>query len=188
MKVDCWVAWVIYTISTAAFYILGAAVLHPQNKIPEGNEFMSTISSIFSSTIGEWGAVIFLVGAGLALFKTIIANVPSLGRQVANTLAVFGAFDWSNQQQRDRWMRVIMVVLPIAWGTLGTVVSSPLALVIFAGILNAIFLMGVAISTIYLTRTQTDPRVKDGLPFTVMLIISAIAIIGVGVIGLINSF
>ncbi len=81
-----------------------------------------------------------------------------------------------------------MVVLPIAWGTLGTVVSSPFALAIFTGILNAIFLMGVAISTIYLTRTQTDPRVKDGLPFTVMLIISAIAIIGVGVIGLINSF
>lgn len=188
MKVDCWVAWVIYTISTAAFYILGAAVLHPQNKIPEGNAVMSTISSIFSSTIGEWGAVIFLVGAGLALFKTIIANVPSLGRQVANTLAVFGAFDWSNHQQRDRWMRIIMVVLPIAWGTLGTVVSSPLALVILAGILNAIFLMGVAISTIYLTRTQTDPRVKDGLPFTVMLIISAIAIIAVGVIGLVNSF
>lgn len=46
------------------------------------------------------------------LFKTIIANVPSLGRQVGSTLAVFGAFDWHDQHQRERWMRVIMVVLP----------------------------------------------------------------------------
>ena len=34
MKIDAWVAWVIYTVSTLAFYILGAAVLHPQNLVP----------------------------------------------------------------------------------------------------------------------------------------------------------
>ena len=34
MKVDAWVAWVIYTISTAAFYMLGAAVLNPQGLVP----------------------------------------------------------------------------------------------------------------------------------------------------------
>jgi len=60
--------------------------------------------------------VAFLAGAGVALSKTIIANVPSLGRQVGNTLAVFGAFDWDNQKQRDRWMRGIMIILPIVWG------------------------------------------------------------------------
>ena len=85
--------------------------------------------------VGEWGAVVFLVGAGVALFKTIIANVPSLGRQVANTLSVFGAFDWTDMHTRDRWMRIIMVILPITWGTLAVLVQSPLALVIIAGIL-----------------------------------------------------
>ena len=59
---------------------------------------------------------------------------------------------------------------------------------VLAGILNAVFLMGVAVATVYLSRTQTDPAVRDGAPFTVMLIISAIAIFLVGVIGLINLF
>ncbi|TDE97607.1 manganese transporter NRAMP [Occultella glacieicola] len=188
MKMDAWVAWVVYTISTAAFYVLGAAVLHPQGIVPEGDEVMTTISSIFSTAVGQWGATVFLIGAGVALFKTIIANVPSLGRQVGNTLAVFGAFDWSDQIQRDRWMRGIMVVLPIIWGLLGTVVSSPLALVILAGILNAVFLMGVAASTVYLSQRQTDPLVKDGAAFTVMLVISALAIFLVGIVGLTNLF
>ncbi|CAM3692436.1 Nramp family divalent metal transporter [Occultella aeris] len=188
MKLDAWVAWVVYTISTAAFYVLGAAVLHPQGIVPEGDEVMTTISSIFSTAVGEWGATVFLVGAGIGLFKTIIANVPSLGRQVGNTLAVFGAFDWSDQIQRDRWMRGIMVVLPIVWGLLGTVVASPLALVILAGILNAVFLMGVAASTVYLSQRQTDPAVKDGRAFAVMLVISATAIFLVGIVGLINLF
>ncbi|EYT50426.1 manganese transporter NRAMP [Brachybacterium muris UCD-AY4] len=187
MKLDAWVSWVVYTLSTASFYILGAAVLHPQGLTPEGSEVMTTIASIFDSAVGRWGAVVFLIGAGTALFKTIIANVPSLGRQVGNTLAVFGAFDWEDRKVRDRWMRWIMIVLPILWGIFGTIVRSPLPLVILAGILNSIFLIGVAISTLYLSRTQTDPRVKDGVAFNAMVVISAIAITLVGVIGLYNT-
>lgn len=183
MKLDAWVSWIIYTISTMAFYMLGAAVLHPQPDLrPKGNEVMTVISSIFETAVGQWGGVLFLIGAGVALFKTILANVPSLGRQVANTLAVFGAFDWTNMVTRDKWMKIIMVVLPITWGTLAIFAANPLELVIIAGILNALFLIGVAISTIYLSRTQTDPRVKDGSFFTVMLLISALSIIAVGVL------
>jgi Mn2+/Fe2+ NRAMP family transporter len=188
MKVDAWVAWIIYTISTVAFYMLGAAVLKPQGLEPQGTDVLDTIASIFSGTVGEWGGVLFLIGAGVALFKTIIANVPSLGRQTANTLSVFGAFDWSDMHTRDRWMRVIMVVLPITWGTLAVLVQSPLALVIIAGMLNALFLMGVAVATLYLSWTQTDPRVKDGPVFMTLLVISAISIFAVGVISLTDLF
>lgn len=184
MKVDAWVSWAVYTVSTAAFYMLGAAVLHPQGLQPEGTQVMEVISSIFSTTVGQWGGTLFLLGAGVALFKTIIANVPSLGRQVANTLSVFGAFDWKDMVVRDRWMRVVMIILPITWGTLGVLANSPLALVIIAGILNALFLMGVAVATLYLSRTQTDPRVKDGKGFMVLLVVSAAAIFAVGIISL----
>ena len=184
MKIDAWVSWVIYTISTAAFYMLGAAVLNPQGLEPSGTEVMTTISSIFNSTVGQWGGIAFLLGAGVALFKTILANVPSLGRQVTNTLSVFGAFTWTDMVQRDKWMRATMIILPIVWGILGTVIKSPLALVIIAGILNAVFLMGVAIATLYLQRSETDPRVKDGVPFQIILIISAIVILALGVYGL----
>lgn len=48
--------------------------------------------------------------------------------------------------------------------------------------------MGVAVATLYLTRTQTDPRTKDGPGFMVMLVISAIAVFLVGIVGLVNLF
>jgi hypothetical protein len=81
-----------------------------------------------------------------------------------------------------------MIVLPIAWGLLGTIVSSPLALVILAGILNAVFLMGVAVATLYLSHVQTDPRTKDGPAFLFLLVISAVAVFVVGIVGLVNTF
>lgn len=185
MKLDAWVAWGVYTVSTAAFYMLGAAVLNPQPGMrPEGPAVMEVLSSIFTGTVGQWGGVVFLIGAGVALFKTIIANVPSLGRQVGNTLSVFGAFDWTDMHQRDRWMRVIMIALPVTWGVLAVVVQAALTLVVIAGILNSLYLMGVAVATLYLSRAETDPRVKDGTSFMVLLVISAIAIFAVGLIGL----
>jgi Mn2+/Fe2+ NRAMP family transporter len=187
MKVDAWVAWVIYTVSTLAFYILGAAVLHPQNLVPEGSEVMSTLSNVFSATIGPAGGVVFLIGAGLALYKTVIANVPLQARIVANALAVFGVFTWTDQRRRDRWMRLLMVLLPLGWAIIGVAISSPLALVVFGGILNAVYLIGVAISTVYLSRHQTDPRVRGGTFMTVMMWISAFAICLVGGVGLYNT-
>ena len=183
MKLDAWVSWVIYTISTMAFYMLGAAVLHPQPGLrPKGTKVMEVISSIFDTAVGQWGGTLFLIGAAVALFKTILANVPSLSRQVVNTLSVFGAFDWADMPARDKWMRASMVILPITWGILAILSANPLQLVIVAGLLNALFLIGVAICTIYLAKTETDPRVKDGTWFTVLLWISAISIVAVGVL------
>ena len=186
MKIDAWVAWVIYTLSTAAFYILGAAVLHPQGLDPAGSEVLSVISRIFTDTIGGWASAVFLIFAAIALFKTIIANVPSLSRQVVNAIAVFGVFDWSDAPARDKWMRGMMIFLPIIWGILGVIVKSPLALVIIGGVLNALYLMAVSVATLYLSFKETDPRIKDGSLFMGYLIVSAIAVFAVGFISLVD--
>ncbi len=184
MKKDAWVAWAIYTLSTASFYVLGAAVLHPQGLAPKGNDVLTVISRIFTDTIGDWAGSVFLAFAALALYKTIIANVPSLSRQTANSLAVFGVFDWTDTQARARWMRALMISLPIVWGLLGVLVGSPLTLVILGGILNAVYLLVVAVAVLYLSFRETDPRIKDGPLFTTYLLISAAAVFAVGIVSL----
>ena len=184
MKKDAWVAWGIYTLSTASFYVLGAAVLHPEGLAPKGNDVLTVISRIFTDTIGEWAGSVFLAFAALALYKTIIANVPSLSRQTANSLAVFSVFDWTDTQARARWMRALMISLPIVWGLLGVLVGSPLTLVILGGILNAVYLLVVAVAVLYLSFRETDPRIKDGPLFTAYLLISAVAVFAVGIVSL----
>lgn len=188
MKKDAWVSWVVYTVSTAAFYILGAAVLHPQGLVPEGNEVLTTISRIFSDTLGSWAGIAFLAFAAVTLYKTILANVPSLSRITVAALSVFGAFDWSDARARARWLRAMMIAMPLLWGLLGVVVNAPLALVIIGGTLNAFYLITVAIATVYLSTTQTDPGIRDGRLASAYLIVSAVAIVTVGVFGLVALF
>lgn len=184
MQLDAWVSWVIYTVSTAAFYILGAAVLHPQGLVPKGNAVLETISHIFTDTMGGWAGVAFLIGAAVALFKTILANAPGFSRQVTNTLAVFGVFSWTDLVARDKWMRALVIALPIAWGLFAVVFKSPLELLIIAGIGNALFLMAVVVAVLHLNRTETDPRIKGHGAWYVYLWVSAIAVFAVGALGL----
>lgn len=184
MKIDAWVSWFIYTISTAAFYILGAAVLHPQGLTPKGNDVLKIISRIFTDTAGGWAAVLFLIGAAIALFKTILANAPGFARQVADTLAVFRVFDWNNVPLRNRWMRSLVIILPIAWGLFAIVFKSPLTMVLLAGLGNALFLMAVVVATLYLDARQTDRRIRGSQIWHVYLWVSAIAVFVVGVMGL----
>lgn len=186
MKKDAFLSWIIYTISTAAFYILGAAVLHPQGLVPEGNEVLEVLSRMFTDVAGDWTKIIFLLGAAAALIKTILANVPGFARQVSNTLAIFGAFDWSDLRKRNQWLRALMVILPIVWGAFYLFVQSPVLMIVIAGIGNAVYLMAIVVAVWYLNRTQTDDRVKDGKGFTFYLVISSIAVFAVGLLSLLD--
>src|SRR5690606_942539 len=90
MQRDAIVAWVIYTVSTMSFYVMGAAVLHPQGLAPEGNDMIEVLSQTYESVLGEWGRILYLVGALAALGSTIWAAVPSWSRSWANALSIVG--------------------------------------------------------------------------------------------------
>lgn len=187
MKKDAWLSWVVYTLSTMAFYVLGAAFLYPQGLVPKGTEVLEVISQIFTGTLGEWARVVFLLGAGVALVKTILANAPGFARSMSNTLAVFRVFDWADTTKRDKWMRSFLVGLPISWGIFAVLVKSPLLLITFAGIANAVFLMAVVIATLVLSKRETDPKVKDRGIWTIYLGVSSFAVFAVGALALIDQ-
>ena len=82
MYKDAAVSWVIYTFGTLAFYLMGAAVLHPQGLLPKGNEMITTLSRIYTDTLGEWASVIFLIGAIAVLGLDDVGGHPELGADV----------------------------------------------------------------------------------------------------------
>ena len=188
MQKDAAVSWVIYTFGTLAFYLMGAAVLNPQGLVPEGNEMITTLSRIYTDTLGTWASTLFLIGAIAVLGSTMWASIPSWSRMYANLLALLGVFDWKDPKPRRMWVRVFTVALPILWGTAFLYFQTPVLMVQIGGVATGIFLVAVVIAVWYLRNTETDPRVQGGKGFSAWLILSSVAIALLGVYTLLTVF
>jgi Mn2+/Fe2+ NRAMP family transporter len=188
MYKDAFVSWVIYTFGTLAFYLMGAAVLNPQGLVPEGNGMITTLSNIYTDTLGEWASVIFLIGAIAVLGSTMWASIPSWSRMYTNLLATFGVLDWQDPVARLKWIRFFTVALPLLWGLFYLTIQSPVIMVQIGGVMTGVFLVAVVIAVYYLRRTETDPRLHGGSGFAVALGVSSVAIGLLGVYTLLSVF
>lgn len=188
MYKDALLSWVIYTFSTLAFFIMGAAVLKPQGLVPEGNEMIVTLSRMYTDTLGGWATILFLVGAIAVLGSTLWAGLPSWARMYTNLLSTVGLLDWLNMPARLRSIRVFTVVLPIVWGIAYLIIESPVLMVQIGGVMTGIFLLAVVVAVWYLRRTEIDRRLYGGGLFNTMLVVSSIAIGVLGVYTVLDVF
>ncbi|GAA0518113.1 hypothetical protein GCM10011581_22470 [Saccharopolyspora subtropica] len=188
MYKDIFLSWVIYTFSTLAFFIMGAAVLNPQGLVLEGNEMITTLSQMYTDVIGEWAAAAFLIGAIAVLGSTLWASIPSWARMYTNVLAELGVVDWKNAASRQKWIRGFTVGLPLLWGAAYLFINSPVIMVQIGGIMTGIFLPAVVVATWYLRNTQVDRRLHGSRSFNALLVISSIAISLLGLYSLLNVF
>ncbi|BBL80173.1 hypothetical protein RxyAA322_20270 [Rubrobacter xylanophilus] len=188
MYKDAFLSWVIYTFGTLAFFIMGAAVLNPQGLVPEGNEMITTLSRMYTDTLGEWISIGFLIGAIAVLGSTLWAAIPSWSRMFTNLLATVGLLDWQNATTRLRYVRAFTVILPIVWGAAYLFVQSPVIMVQIGGVMTGVFLLAVVVCVWYLRRTEIDRRLYGGAAFNALLVVSSIAIALLGVYTILSVF
>ncbi len=53
MQLDAWFSMVVFTVATVAFYLLGAAVLHPQGLDPQGAGMIATLAQMYVKPLGH---------------------------------------------------------------------------------------------------------------------------------------
>ncbi|WP_207390782.1 Nramp family divalent metal transporter [Phytopseudomonas dryadis] len=188
MRTDVLISWVICTLCTMAFYVIGAAVLHPQGLVPQGNQMITTLSRIYTDTMGPWAHWLFLVGAITVLGSTLIASTASVPRLWANTLGLLGVIDWQDLAARQRAIRIMTVVFPIIWAMGFLVIQSPVLMVQIGGVASGIFLLAVVIAVWRLRATEVPERFKRNRFFSVALLLSSVAIVALGVYSTANVF
>ncbi len=188
MYKDAIVSWFIYTFGTFAFFIMGAAVLHPQGLAPEGNEMITTLSRMYTDVLGDWASIGFLIGAIAVLGSTLWAGLPSWARMYTNVLATVGVLNWQDARTRLLWIRGFTVALPIIWGAAYLFIQSPVLMVQIGGVMTGVFLLAVVVAVWYLRNTEVDRRLHGGGLFNAALIISSIAIAALGVYSVLSVF
>ncbi len=174
---DAGFATALATIVTAAFFLLGAAVLFRQGIVPEGPEVVDQISSVFTESWGEWSKAIFVIGAFCTLFSTLVVVAAASGRMAADLFGVFKLIDPTNREVVHRCHQVVqtlwLIGLLIGFLFLNT---QPERYVTSGHFILGAFLTPLLMFCICWLEFRTDRRVRMG-PWTALALVTSVAII-----------
>lgn len=187
MYKDATFSWGIYTVGTLAFYLMGAAVLHPRGVVPHGNDMITTLSHIYTDTLGEWAGVLFLISTIAVLASTLWAALPAWARFSTNALAVLGVLEWTDTRTRLAWIRAFTVAFPLCWAAAYLFMSAPVLMITIGGIAGGAFLLALVVAVWYLRTTDTDPELRGSTTFHIGLVVSSVAIAGVAAYVLLDA-
>ena len=184
MKYDAFASMVIYTLATAAFYLMGVAVLHSEGRNPEGTRMVSTLAQSYVPIFGSYARWLFLGGAIAVLYSTYLVANASNARMVADFMGVVGlSSDDADSRTRRRLIAVLSGVLPLACVVAYVLIPSPVILVATAGITQAIMLPMLGFSSIYFRHRETDRRLRPSIMWDTMLVLSSVALLIAGAWG-----
>ena len=180
LKADCWVSCLVYTSATLAFYILGAAVLAAKGLDVTNADMIPTLAHMYQETFGAWSLPLFLVGAFAVLYSTIFVATASNARLLADALVVFRVKTYANDAERQRMVRLLCALVPVAWTILYLVWGSPVTLVFVGAVAQGLMIPFLALAALWLAYRRTDPALRPGAFWRGCLWVSAACMVAVG--------
>lgn len=162
MRLDAWFSFAIYTVTTVAFYLLGAAVLHAKGLQVENNRMIATLSHMYRDTFGEWSMWLFLVGAFAVLYSTVFGATASNARLLADALSLYGLVQYRTPADRARCVKVACVLLPAAFATVYLVIGDPVSLVFVGALAQGAMLPFLGAAALYFLYRRTESALRPG--------------------------
>ncbi len=182
MQLDALGSMVIYTVVTIVFYLLGAGVLHGAEALPSSDtQLIQSLSRMYTESLGGWAGSVFLGGAFVVLFSTVLAALGAWTRMFSDAFGQIGLIDFKNAAQRGRVIVVLAFCLPLIWSTTFLYYRNPAFMIIVGGIATTLILFIVAIAAGWMRYRQLPLELKPGRVYDGMLWLSLVAIAGVGV-------
>lgn len=181
MQWDAMVSMCVYTLVTVVFYLLGAAVLHKQGLVPESSHLIGTLSLMYTESLGKWASGVFLAGAFVVLFSTVIAALGAWTRMFSDAFAQIGFLDFRNANQRNRLITILAFMIPLCWAAAFLFYKDPAFMVVVGGMVTVVILFIVAFAAAWFRYRELPTEFKPGKLYDAWLWLSIIAISLVGV-------
>lgn len=177
MHLDAWVSMVVFTVSTVAFYVMGAAVLHPQGLDPKGKEVIDVLSKMYIGPFGAWTRILFLIGASAVLFKTLYLSCAANSRLLTDFLALNGFANIASAAQRARWIARFCLFFPTLALAMYVMVRDPQLMVTIGGIAQASTLPMIALAALYFRWFRVARCLRPWLVTDVLLTVAVVSIV-----------
>jgi len=188
MYMDAFLSMIVYTIVTAAFFLLGASILYQRGEVPEGYQMIETISRIYTDSVGPAAKNIFLLGSFIVLFSTLFAALAIRTRVFSDLFGVLRWIDFNNLKTRMRTIRILAIVFPVLWTIAFLLIKLPVLMVTIGGIATFVMLIIVVIAGIHFRFRVKDQVLSPGRFYKIALVICCLAIAMVGVYGVVKLF
>lgn len=177
IKIDAAAATILATVITAAFFLLGCAILHRQGIEPEGIGVVDKMSAIFTGTYGNWSRGLFLTGAFCTLFSTLLHATAANARIFTDFFASTRWIDRQNPRSMNLSHRIVQALfLLVVMTTFIYLPSQPEQLVLLSQYLIGLVGTPIAIIVILFLAFQTDRRVRMNR-LTALLFVISVAVI-----------
>ncbi len=177
MHTDIIASMVIYTVATVAFYLLGAGVLNGMGLVPKEGEMISTLSNIYTETLGYWSRGLFYAGAIITLYGTIFAATAANSRIFADMLRLMGFFSADDAAARVRYRNLFVVLLTVIPAILILNLTDPVQMVRIGGIAQAMMLPVIGLGAIYLRHRHLPKDIAPSPWVTVGLWVATALIV-----------
>ncbi len=186
MHIDILLSMVIYTLATIAFFILGASVLYQMGVVPKGFETIKILSNMYTSSLGVWAFVIFLVGAFFVLFSTFVSATATHSRTFTDLFEMMGWIKIDSYNERMKYVGRLCIIIPIICFTQYSLIGEPVMMIIIGGTAQCIMLPVIAFSAIYLRYKHTNKNLLPSKITDILLWICSTAILCFAVFNLLR--
>ena len=186
MQMDAIVAMVIYTLVTAAFYLLGSSVLHGRQEIPEGNAVIDTLANIYTETLGSGVRNAYLIGAFFVLYSSVFATLAYWSRLFMDIFSSFQWIDGSNEKTKSRGVAILAWVIPFLWILAYLFMQLPTFMVMLGGVVGSVLLLVVVAAGIVFRKNNRSLKIHSGFMEELLFWISVLSIVAVAVYGIVK--
>lgn len=180
MTADAWLSLAIYTSITAAFYLLGAAVLASRGLDVTNVDLIPVLSQMYRQQFGEWSTAVFLIGAFFVLYSTYFVATASNARLAADVLSLLRIVRYPDAERRRRAVRIASVALALLAAAAFISWSQPVTLVLVGATGQALMLPFLGGAALYYHRQTRRVLGTTGVG-AVSLWISALAMGALGI-------
>lgn len=185
IRLDAGLATVVATVVTAAFFLLGCAVLFRQGVKPTGLGVVEQIASVYTATYGEWSRWLFYAGAFCTLFSTLVVYTAASGRMWTDLFGSLGWLDAKYATTARRSHQVVQFVWLMLLLTAYLVLEKqPARLIVLGHFVLGAFMTPLLMFAIVWMAFHTDARVRMGRGWATALVTSAAVILACVLVGL----
>jgi Mn2+/Fe2+ NRAMP family transporter len=171
MRFDAWLSMVVYTLATAGFFLLGAAVLGRAGLDPQ-HDMIRTLSQMYVPVFGAWAQPMFLIGAVAVLYSTLFVAAAGNARMVTDGLFLLGVLP--RTASPDLWMRRISAAWPLVACALYFFVRDSARMVLLCGAAQMLMLPLLGSAALYFRYRKSVPGLQPGKAWDACLWISVV--------------